>query len=44
MAPGTVFMSFHFWEANANVLTIAALDPKCKIPEYKACAVAVERA
>jgi predicted molibdopterin-dependent oxidoreductase YjgC len=41
---GTVFMSFHFWEANANVLTNAALDPKCKIPEYKACAVRVEPA
>ncbi len=40
---GTVFMSFHFWEANANVLTNAALDPKAKIPEYKACAVRVER-
>jgi predicted molibdopterin-dependent oxidoreductase YjgC len=42
--PGTVFISFHFWEANANVLTNAALDPKCKIPEYKACAVTVEKA
>jgi predicted molibdopterin-dependent oxidoreductase YjgC len=40
---GAVFMSFHFWEANANVLTHAALDPLCKIPEYKACAVRVER-
>jgi formate dehydrogenase alpha subunit len=40
---GAVFMSFHFWEANANVLTNAALDPKCQIPEYKACAVKVER-
>jgi len=44
VAPGTVFMSFHFWEANANVLTNAALDPQCKIPEYKACAVRVESA
>jgi formate dehydrogenase major subunit len=42
--PKTVFMSFHFWEANANFLTNAALDPACKVPEYKACAVAVEKA
>jgi len=41
--PGTVFMSFHFWEANANVLTNAALDPIAKIPEYKACAVRVSK-
>ncbi len=44
VSPGTVFMSFHFFEANANVLTNAALDPKARIPEYKACAVTVERA
>lgn len=42
--PGTVFISFHFWEANANVLTNTALDPKCKIPELKACAVTVAKA
>ncbi len=41
--PGTIFMSFHFMEANANVLTNPALDPICKIPEYKVCAVRVER-
>lgn len=40
---GTIFMSFHFMEANANVLTNAALDPICKIPEYKVCAVRVEK-
>jgi len=40
---GTIFMSFHFMEANANVLTNAALDPVCKIPEYKVCAVRVEK-
>ncbi len=40
---GTVFMSFHFMEANANVLTNPALDPICKIPEYKVCAVRVEK-
>lgn len=42
--PGVVFMSFHFMEANANVLTNPALDPVCKIPEFKVCAVRVERA
>ena len=41
--PGTVFMPFHFAEAAANELTNAALDPVAKIPEYKVCAVAVER-
>ena len=41
--PGTIFMSVHFMEANANVLTNPALDPICKIPEYKVCAVRVER-
>jgi formate dehydrogenase alpha subunit len=40
--PGTVFMSFHFAEAAANLLTNAALDPVAKIPEYKVCAVAIE--
>ncbi|MEW6115083.1 MAG: molybdopterin dinucleotide binding domain-containing protein, partial [Thermodesulfobacteriota bacterium] len=39
---GTIFMSFHFMEANANVLTNPALDPICKIPEFKVCAVRVE--
>jgi predicted molibdopterin-dependent oxidoreductase YjgC len=42
-AQGVVFMTFHFHEAAANLLTIAALDPVAKIPEYKACAVKVER-
>jgi len=40
---GVVFMTFHFAEAAANLLTIAALDPIAKIPEYKVCAVKVER-
>jgi hypothetical protein len=30
---GTVFLRFHFAEAAANELTIAALDPVAKIPE-----------
>jgi formate dehydrogenase alpha subunit len=41
--PGVVFANFHFPAAgNANNLTIGALDPVAKIPEYKVCAVAVE--
>jgi formate dehydrogenase major subunit/formate dehydrogenase alpha subunit len=42
--PGMVYANFHFPEANANELTLAALDPVAKIPEYKVCAVKVERA
>jgi formate dehydrogenase alpha subunit len=38
---GVVFIPFHFAEAAANLLTIDALDPLAKIPEYKACAVRV---
>jgi predicted molibdopterin-dependent oxidoreductase YjgC len=41
--PGVVFTTFHFKEAAANMLTIAALDPIAGIPEFKACAVRVER-
>ena len=39
---GTVFTTFHFREAAANLLTNPALDPVAKIPEYKVCAVKVE--
>jgi predicted molibdopterin-dependent oxidoreductase YjgC len=40
--PRMVFVPFHFAEACANVLTNPALDPACKMPEYKVCAVRVE--
>ena len=40
---GVVFMSFHFREAAANLLTNAALDPISKIPEYKVCAVKIQK-
>lgn len=40
--PGMVYANFHFPQASANELTIAALDPISKIPEYKVCAVKVE--
>ncbi len=39
---GVVFMTFHFKDAAANILTIDALDPIAKIPEFKVCAVSVE--
>ncbi|MDW7675577.1 MAG: molybdopterin-dependent oxidoreductase, partial [Bacillota bacterium] len=41
--PGTIFMTFHFKESAANILTNTATDPICKIPELKACAVRVEK-
>jgi anaerobic selenocysteine-containing dehydrogenase len=42
--PGTVFLSFHWKEAPANLFTQDfALDPLAKIPEYKVCAVRLER-
>ncbi len=40
---GSVFIPFHFKEAAANVLTNPAFDPIAKIPEYKVCAVKVEK-
>ncbi len=40
---GVVFIPFHFAEAAANVLTNPAYDPTAKIPEYKVCAVKVEK-
>jgi len=40
---GLVFIPFHFAEAAANKLTAANLDPVAKIPEYKVCAVKLER-
>jgi formate dehydrogenase major subunit len=40
---GEVFIPFHFKECPANVLTNNAVDSISKIPEYKACAVKVEK-
>ena len=42
--PGTVFIPFCYHEAAANLLTNPALDPYGKIPEFKFCAVRIERA
>jgi formate dehydrogenase major subunit len=38
---GSVFVPFCYYEAAANKLTNAALDPFAKIPEFKYCAVRV---
>ncbi|MBK8264844.1 MAG: molybdopterin-dependent oxidoreductase [Nannocystis sp.] len=40
---GAIFIPFCWREAAANVLTNDALDPFGKIPEFKFCAVRVER-
>lgn len=40
--PGMIFANFHFPESPVNELTLAALDPVAKIPEYKISAVKVE--
>ncbi len=38
---GAVFIPFAYYEAAANLMTNAALDPFGKIPEFKYCAVAI---
>jgi formate dehydrogenase alpha subunit len=40
---GVAFMSFHYRDVLTNLLTNAALDPVAKTPEYKACAIRVEK-
>jgi assimilatory nitrate reductase catalytic subunit len=41
----TLFMPFHWGGAGAaNLLTNPALDPASKMPEFKVCAVRLERA
>jgi formate dehydrogenase major subunit len=40
---GVVFIPFHFVESAANMLTNPAFDPTAKIPEFKACAVKLEK-
>jgi formate dehydrogenase major subunit len=40
---GLVFIPMHYHEAAANMLTIDALDPVVKIPEFKVCAVKMEK-
>jgi formate dehydrogenase major subunit len=40
---GSVFVPFAYYEAAANLMTNAALDPFGKIPEFKYCAVAISK-
>lgn len=43
-SPGECWMPFHFRDAYANILTNAALDTIARAPEYKVCAVRIEKA
>jgi len=40
---GSIFMDFHFEEANPNWLLGTFLDPVSKTPDYKVCAVKLEK-
>ncbi len=41
--PGVISMTFHFAEAQTNILTGSGVDPVAKIPEYKVSAVRLEK-
>jgi predicted molibdopterin-dependent oxidoreductase YjgC len=43
IAPGQVFMPFHYFETNVNEVTQSAFDPISREPNYKQSAVRVER-
>jgi anaerobic selenocysteine-containing dehydrogenase len=43
IAPGQVFMPFHFAETNVNQVTQSAFDPFSREPNYKQCAVRIEK-
>jgi assimilatory nitrate reductase catalytic subunit len=43
IAPGQVFMPFHYAEANSNLVTQSAYDPVSREPNYKQCAVDVRK-
>jgi len=43
VAPGQVFMPFHFTETNSNIVTLGAFDPISREPNFKQCAVRIER-
>ncbi|MDE1177942.1 MAG: molybdopterin-dependent oxidoreductase [Edaphobacter sp.] len=43
VAPGQVFMPFHFSESNSNIVTLGAFDPISREPNFKQCAVRIER-
>ncbi len=43
VAPGQVFMPFHFAETNSNRVTLGAFDPISREPNFKQCAVRVHK-
>ena len=43
VAPGQIFVPFHWAEFNANQVTQSAFDPISREPNFKQCAVRVER-
>ncbi len=43
VAPGQVFMPFHYFERNSNLLTQSAFDPISREPNYKQSSVRVEK-
>jgi assimilatory nitrate reductase catalytic subunit len=43
VAPGQVFMPFHYVETNSNLVTQSAYDPISREPNFKQCAVNVIR-
>jgi assimilatory nitrate reductase catalytic subunit len=43
VAPGQVFMPFHYVETNSNLVTQSAYDPISREPNFKQCAVQVMR-
>ena len=43
VAPGQVFMPFHFAEHNSNLVTLGDFDPISREPNFKQCAVRIER-
>lgn len=41
--PGVIYVTFHYRESAVNLLTGSALDPVTKTPEFKICAVKMEK-
>jgi formate dehydrogenase major subunit len=41
--PGSLFMTFHYWESPVNEVTSGASDPVTKTGEYKVAAIKVEK-